>query len=348
MATNPALLALLGQQGLSSLPSGNPLEAPRPPVVIPETVAPEEDVIDVTGLGSLAAPQADPMDVSSLYAQPAAPSLGNADWIAERDQANSNIPQRSGYLGVKGTLRDVLGSLGDAFLVQSGGKAMYAPHRQRENVADAMAGFTANPMAAIERVAQFDPEAAQGLYEQYQMAEYQKAQMKAAQSRAAIQGQKEDRTAFIERLKVAQGMMGAAKSPDEQQLVRQWLQNPEATLEGIPNHLLVASGINPYQAAQLQARQEQLEIARQNADANTTRANRPPAGRAAPNPTNASQAAPLLEKVRSGGKLTAGEEEVLTRLGYSKKKKGSGRQRDLSEPAATSPAKSGWGSMTVN
>lgn len=93
-------------------------------------------------------------------------------------------PQRSGMFGLKGTLRDVLGSIGDAFLVQSGNKPMYSQARQREALADAARGFETNPIEAIQRMneAGFTQEAA-ALYDNYQ-------KRATAQAQAQIQSRK--------------------------------------------------------------------------------------------------------------------------------------------------------------
>jgi len=72
---------------------------------------------------------------------------------------------RKGMFGVKGTLRDIIGTLGDAFLVQSGNKAVYAPQREKEKLASALYDFTENPTEALERVAAIDPNAALELYQ---------------------------------------------------------------------------------------------------------------------------------------------------------------------------------------
>lgn len=76
----------------------------------------------------------------------------NDDRIAPRRDELKEILPREGKFGVKGTLRDVLGIVGDAFLVQSGNKAVYQPRREQEQQADAMYGFTDNPLQAIERL----------------------------------------------------------------------------------------------------------------------------------------------------------------------------------------------------
>lgn len=56
-----------------------------------------------------------------------------------------------------GTLRNVMGALGDAFLVGSGRQAQYEPRMQRQEIGQAMAGYNPNDpqsvQAAIQRVA---------------------------------------------------------------------------------------------------------------------------------------------------------------------------------------------------
>ena len=73
-----------------------------------------------------------------------------------------------GMFGIKGTARDILGVLGDAFLTQSGNKQIYRPQREQERQADALASFTDNPLEAVQRLnnAGF-PEQAQELYKNY-------------------------------------------------------------------------------------------------------------------------------------------------------------------------------------
>lgn len=76
--------------------------------------------------------------------------------VANPPQGGSDNPGIFGLLpaGVQhGTLRNVLGALGDAFLVGSGRDAEYEPRMQRQEVGNAMAGFQLNPGAAASRVA---------------------------------------------------------------------------------------------------------------------------------------------------------------------------------------------------
>lgn len=100
----------------------------------------------------------------------------------ELQQRSEQYPERKGRLfGTKGTLRDVLGTLGDAFLVQSGNKAVYAPRREQERLADAMGGFyTGNEseqLAALEQASYENPEMASKLYGDYMQNKARQAQV---------------------------------------------------------------------------------------------------------------------------------------------------------------------------
>lgn len=73
--------------------------------------------------------------------------------------------QPQGWFGMKGRTRDVVGTIGDAFLMQAGRDPVYAPQRMRERQAEAMLGFADNPMEAVQRLARVDPDSAQKLYD---------------------------------------------------------------------------------------------------------------------------------------------------------------------------------------
>ena len=96
--------------------------------------------------------------------------LVNSSAIKARDEAlqyGSEDSQHRGMFGLKGTLRDVLGLAGDAFLLQAGRNPMYMPKRRQERLSDAMAGFTQDPQSAIERIAGVNPALAQEMNQQY-------------------------------------------------------------------------------------------------------------------------------------------------------------------------------------
>jgi len=69
----------------------------------------------------------------------------------------------SGMFGMKGTIRDIIGSIGDALLVQGGRNPVYAPQKREEKLGVAMQGFDQDPEGAIARMRQlgFGKEAAE-------------------------------------------------------------------------------------------------------------------------------------------------------------------------------------------
>lgn len=111
------------------------------------------------------APTSDEIVVSQRRPTQAAPEVEQTplyeaprvDRIDPGDSLQKEVNQRKGLFGMKGTLRDIVGLLGDAFLVQSGNKPLYQQQREREKMGDAMYGMTDpnNPQAfnaAIERL----------------------------------------------------------------------------------------------------------------------------------------------------------------------------------------------------
>lgn len=108
--------------------------------------------IPVTGHRSKPTDQPDPTGVPL--------NIGMGSVISPQDMYNlqnpEGLPQHTGMFGTRGTLRDVLGTIGDALLMQGGHQAVYRPQRQQEQIADAMVGFNStNPdvqRAAIARV----------------------------------------------------------------------------------------------------------------------------------------------------------------------------------------------------
>ena len=86
--------------------------------------------------------------------------LDNTEAIRQRDralEAGAKEANHKGAFGMKGTLRDIVGILGDAFLVQSGNEAVYQPQREKERLGDAMAGSSIDPIGARERAMGVDP-----------------------------------------------------------------------------------------------------------------------------------------------------------------------------------------------
>jgi len=119
-------------------------------------------------------------------------NLNNTEAVRNRDadvKQTEEASQRKGMFGVKGTLRDILGLVGDAFLVQGGRNPVYAPARQQERISDAMAGFSVDPIAAGERVANYDPDAGYGIVKDARAAE-------AARDKARADSRNENRQGF--------------------------------------------------------------------------------------------------------------------------------------------------------
>lgn len=238
--------------------------------------------------------------------------------IKETEEAS----QRRGMFGVKGTLRDVLGVLGDAFLIQSGNAPMYAPRRRQEQISDAMAGFTVDPEAASERVAYYEPSLGRDLYHDHETNLIRKAQ---AESLAASRQDLMADRAFkkYERAKAQIGslfntpgaVVNGTISPQALALAERIANSADMTLE----EFMISEGmteedvrnyarsvIDPYKQERLQDYDVGLEQGQYNAEsrrisaeAARTRAARPPQPRAAPQPTEASILKDIMDKPAS-------------------------------------------------
>lgn len=107
-------------------------------------------------------------------------AYNNVPEVQAMQQVTSQYPQHSGLFGVHGTLRNVLGTLGDAFLISAGHQPIYSQKINEEHMADAMAGFASDPRAAAGRVAAVAapnaPQTALSINQDYQTQELRKAQ----------------------------------------------------------------------------------------------------------------------------------------------------------------------------
>ena len=205
--------------------------------------------------------------------------LGNASYIEEALAAGENVPQRKGLFGVKGTLRDVLGTLGDAFLVQSGNKAMYQPRRQMEKESDAMGGFTQDPMAAIERLANVNPEAARKLYDEYTGNQIRQGTLQSQEASRKSTIETRNQKNLQDFGNYAARLMSQADTPEKQQYAMSILQRRAQALGIDLEDLGLGADLSPEQRAilgsgdmtvnqqqQIPLRQQQLGISQQNAD----------------------------------------------------------------------------------
>lgn len=246
--------------------------------------------------------------------------LNNAPAVLAREQdikQTEEASDRRGMFGTRGTLRDILGVLGDAFLVQSGNNPMYAPTRRREQISDAQAGWTVDPVAAAERVGYYDPAMGQEILTEAQNTELRRAQQESLQ--ASRQSLSDDRSfKQYERARAQIGSLfntpGAVVdgqiSPQAVALaeriansagmsLEEFMINEGMSEEDVRNYAM--SVIDPYKQERLEDYDTGLAQGQQNADsrrisaeASRTRANRPPASRAAPQPTRASMLAEIM------------------------------------------------------
>jgi len=126
-------------------------------------------------------PVVSPDDTQRMLLERYKGNLDNSDFIRARQEAvraGEKASDRRGMFGVKGTLRDILGVLGDAFLIQSGNAPIYGPTRREERISDAMAGGELNPAAARARVGYYSPQMEQQMLEQYENQQFREEQQR--------------------------------------------------------------------------------------------------------------------------------------------------------------------------
>jgi hypothetical protein len=250
--------------------------------------------------------------------------------IKETEEASD----RRGMFGMKGTLRDVIGLVGDAFLVQSGNRPMYAPQRQGERISDAWAGASEDPIAAAERVGYYDAGMGQDLLQEAQQTQLrQQQQQSLAEGRQSLAEDRDFKQYEKARLMIG-GLLNTPGAVQDGQISPQALaqagriaRSAGMTLE----EFMLAEGmseedvrdyamsvLDPYKQERLEDYDVGLQQGQQRADASTMnaqssriRANRPPAGRNPPQPTRASILADIMRKPAS--QRTAEEQAFITR-----------------------------------
>lgn len=333
---SPFLMALLGQQAA------------------PDAVPADNEILVTADKSNKASAEDNPNLGTRL--------LGNTNAIEATQQAvqkGQEASDRRGLFGVKGTLRDVLGLVGDAFLVQGGKDPYYAPRRRQEQISDAWAGATEDPRGAAERVGYYDPKLGQEILSDYETSLLKKAQQDSLD--ASRQSTIDDK-----RLK----QLSAARTIAQSLLVKDAAYNPDGSftpdaekaldllsrqynvtreelvgdLTGGAARLFGEAAINPYNQQRLQDADQNIAIAGRNADsraisarASAQRAARPPAGRAPPNPTEASEFARIRAAVNRGEKLSPGDAKTWEKYTAPSS---SGRRRPRS--SGTGPSVSNW------
>ena len=232
--------------------------------------------------------------------------LGNTGNVQATEQAvrkGQEVSDRKGMFGVKGTLRDILGLVGDSFLVQGGRDPYYAPRRRQEQISDAWAGASENPQAAAERVGYYDPKLGQEILNDAETSLLKKAQLESLKSSRASDIQTEELARFKKVRDIVGGLFNTPGAVVDGKLNPQALQIADRmakaaglTLEDL---LITAdmdeqqvreyamSVLDPYKQETLEDRDVSLEQGNRNATsreisarASIIRAQRPPAGRA--------------------------------------------------------------------
>lgn len=212
----------------------------------------------------------------------------------------NRIESHKGPFGVKGTLRDVLGTLGDALLINAGKSPIYKPQREKERLADAAAGMTSDPLGAVERLAAVPgglnvAKEVQNHYENQLLRQQQQESLTQAREAAVNDRRLSKRK---DGLTLAAQMLATGRV--DPKAVVAALKDFGITEEDIDTLAGGDAGMTVSQQRRLPLEKERVDIARQNANANTKRANRPPAGRAQSRPSASNVDAEILNAVRNG------------------------------------------------
>jgi hypothetical protein len=276
---NPFLAALLGQSSApimgqdpndllmeDNVTEGEPIvvDMPRSAPPAPEASTPAP----VTPVNSDAPPgMYDGMGLDNSDALRQAYLINQRnDQMAQKGDPERGIEPRKGMFGMKGALRDIVGVLGDAFLVQSGNKAVYGPRRDQERFADSMAGFTRNPGAAVERAMATGIDN-KGAYEIYD----REGNRINDANRTRVQAVESDRKLFNDTSALASQMMAAAVTTGTPQAIEQAKQGIQVLSQrtGIPVEQLMAGedpaliagrGMTGYQNFRLPQQERALDL----------------------------------------------------------------------------------------
>ncbi len=341
--------SLMFADGNQSLPLGNPLDPnlgrtppPEPPAQDVVVTARKQPVV-VTPTQVQEPPA--PLPPQQRVPISVLPPDGRSQ--EEYDTANSGVQAKR-----PGFLQRVLGFLGDSYSVGQGNRPMFRDRQDAMKMGAAEFGANKSPQEmnnAIERLRALGyVDQADKLSQQAQEMQYKRAaQDSLIDQRAAMTADRQykmrqDLGNYAARL------IQAAKTPEQLEYVKDVInaRAGQANInlsdvfpEGLSSitmdnkDLIGAGDMSVYQSQQLPIQQArlandtervgiakgQLGVAQQNADSNRIRANRPPAARPGPQPTNASMAAPLLNKVEKSGwdSLTQGQKDKLQSMGYA-------------------------------
>lgn len=213
----------------------------------------------------------------SLSNGPDAPDYGNRAQVeaARAAVANDRKPQSK--------LHSILDNIGDALLMANGNEPIHKNNRDEEDLQNSMVGFTDNPRAAFERANTVNSKFAQEAYKNYQDNQYHQGQL---QSLNSSRQSEIDNRAFDNRDKgmtrVMQWAYGgmpydrivnAAKSYGiSENDLQQMGVTPTMTPEDRKAFAYGAMNVN--QQVQVPFKEQSLDIAQQNANANKEKADK--------------------------------------------------------------------------
>lgn len=294
-----------------------------------------------------AQPQQAPAPLTDAGAPPPGHVVSPADATQEEPEIvveNEPYPKSKYRNGIVqgGTFRlgglggNILGALGDAFLMQAGQNPVYRQRLQQARISEAMESFQQDPERAIDMLMQIDPEAAAKLAQQQVENRRADRGLDQTDTELGIRGRTADSQIRTNDMQWREGindramaMLGKANAQTYPALRRQVInyyksygmeppfELPETFDEAAVTALRlgrVPVGTQMELGNQRDYQQGQLEIGRRtagarqvSAEAARTRADRPPAQRPR---TTGNVMADILAKIARGEQLTPGEDRL--------------------------------------
>lgn len=263
---------------------------------------------------------------------------------------------RKGMFGVKGTLRDVLGIVGDSLLIGSGKNAIYTPHREKEKMGSAAYGFNQSPEEAQNAIGRLlaggyvnEAQQMQDILDRRTQAQLTQQSLQESRNSQIADRQYKMRQDFGN---YAARLLAGVKTPEQLEVVKEVLQQRAAAADIDTSAIFGEGGlgaitpenaavfgrgdmtVNQQQMLPLQERRTavaegQLGVAQRNAASGETRAaaamknaNRPRPGPRPAQPTEASETARIRGKLNRGEKLSPGDQQTWDRYRNGTGKKG--------------------------
>lgn len=323
---------------------------------LPDDLAPQgSDQMDlpVTGNRPPDFSTDEPIDMSSR-------PLGNSGTVDKIRAANLKTEIPRGLFGLKGIPQNLLGILGDALLTQGDKDPRYAPWKKEQELAKAMAGFTENPLEALERGSMISPAFGQKGWDQYS------TNQNRAENNKSLAAQREEAVRKMQAARIADArnraarMFSQAKTPAELEIIKAAIKGQAKRdafdiadlgydLDGLDitsAKLLASQDMTVNQQRSLAERVDRgdvqerqgdrrLDISQQSADAGDVRAaaadrnsKKSPAGRAASKETLSDVKKGVMDRISDG---TASESDYkkadMMKLDYDVRDRRAARKR---------------------